>query len=93
MDEMNAKDYAETVFSVQLTKEQAAQLKRYAESRNLSQSDVICQWIENADMFPHIPPGVCEKLQQIARGRAGQTPAKLIERVLKKEWEWKFGWR
>ena len=88
---MDVKDYTETV-SVRLTKEQVAQLKHHAESRNLSQSDVIRQWIENADMIPNIPAGVYEKLILIARGRRGQTPAKLIESVLRQKWEGKLGW-
>ena len=91
MDDMNINDYTETV-SVRLTKEQVAQFKHTAESRNLSQSDVIRQWIENADIIPNIPTGVYEKLRMIARGRRGQTPAKLIENVLKKEWEGRLGW-
>ena len=92
MDFMDVKDYTETV-SVRLTKEQVRQLKRHAESRNVSQSDLVRSWIESADFIPQIPVGVCEKLRQIARGRRRLTPAKVIERVLQREWGGRWGWR
>ena len=88
---MDVKDFSETV-SVRLKKDQVELLKAHADALGISQSDVIRGWIENADIIPNIPTGVYKKLRMIARGRRGQTPAKLIENVLKKAWEGKLGW-
>ena len=88
---MDVKDFSETV-SVRLTKAQVELLKAHADALGISQSDLIRYWIDRADLIPHIPDGVYEKLRSIARGRRGQTPAKLIEGVLRQKWEWKLGW-
>ena len=89
---MDVKDYTETV-SVRLTKAQVELLKAHADALGISQSDALRKWVETADLLPHIPTGVCEKLRKIARGRRGQTARKLIEGVLRREWEGKLGWR
>ena len=91
MDEMDVKELSE-VITARLTKEQVARFREHARQDSMSQSELIRRWIETADLLPHIPAGVCEKLRKIARGRRGQTPAKLIENVLKKEWEGRLGW-
>lgn len=91
MDEMDVEELTE-VITARLTKDQVAQLKRHAISVGKSQSELIRYWISTADLLPSLPAGVCQKLRQIARGRRGQTPAKLIEGVLRREWEGKLGW-
>ena len=89
---MDVLDYSE-VITARLTKKQLARFREHARQAGISQSELIRQWIETADLLPHIPVGVCEKLRKIARGRRGQTARKLIEGVLRREWEWKLGWR
>ncbi len=88
---MDIKDYTETV-SVRFTKAQVERLREIADATGQSQSDLIRYWVDNADLLPHIPQGVCEKLRKIAGGRRGQTAGKLIEGVLRREW-FRWGWK
>jgi len=87
----NIKDFSETV-SVRLTQEQVEKLKAHADARGVSQSDLIRDWIENGDLIAKIPPEVVEKLRYIAWGQK-RDARRLIEDVLRREWEGKLGWR
>ncbi len=89
---MDVLDYSE-VITARLTKKQLARFREHARQAGISQSELMRRWIETADLLPHIPTGVCEKLRKIARGRRGQTARNLIEGVLRREWEGKLGWR
>ena len=88
---MDVKDFSETV-SVRLTEVQAERLKAHADARGVSQSDLIRYWIENGDLIPQIPPKVVSKLRYIAWGQK-RDARRLIEDVLRREWEGRLGWR
>ena len=87
----NIKDFSETV-SVRLTQEQVEKLKAHADVLGVSQSELLRYWVENGDFFPHLPPEVVSKLRYIAWGQK-RDARRLIEDVLRREWEGKFGWR
>lgn len=60
---MDIKDYSETV-SVRLTKAQVQLLKAHADALGISQSDLIREWLSNADLIPIIPAELKAAIRQ-----------------------------
>jgi len=90
MDDLDVKDYTETV-SVRLTKEQVARLRSRARREGMSQSDLIRSWVDTADLIPRLPPRVVERIKRIASGQRHLTPASVIENALRRVWsEWRW---